>query len=111
MQKPLFESILVRLGLPNPLPPTKQREADNCYRVLLTSPATAPWVIWHCKKKCKRNCSYEFDGSDEGDVTDDDDDGDSEDVAIDFASMVEANGTIEVDVEKLKEALNMDMVD
>ncbi|KAG9666507.1 hypothetical protein KCU99_g9711, partial [Aureobasidium melanogenum] len=81
------------------------------YSVLLTSPATAPWVIWHCKKKCKRNCSYEFDGSDEGDVTDDDDDGDSEDVAIDFASMVEANGTIEVDVEKLKEALNMDMVD
>ncbi|KAG9835483.1 hypothetical protein KCU98_g17033, partial [Aureobasidium melanogenum] len=66
------------------------------YSVLLASPISAPFFIWRCTHKCKKECSYE------------NDDGDSEDAILD---LVNANGTIEVDVEKLKEALDMDMVD
>lgn len=65
-------------------------------RVLLVSPISAPFVIWRCTHKCKKECSYE------------NDDGDSQDAILD---LVNASGTIEVDVEKLKEALDMDMVD
>lgn len=45
---------------------------------------------------------------DEGEELEEVDEGDGKDAILD---LVKANGTINFDVEKLKEALNMDMVD
>ncbi|KAG9698198.1 hypothetical protein KCU95_g2803, partial [Aureobasidium melanogenum] len=88
------------------------------YSVLLTSPLPAPFVVWRCKHKCRKECDYEFDdkavAGDVGDMGDEDEAGDevdgidSEDAILD---LVKANGTIHFDIEKLKEALDMDMVD
>ncbi|KAG9946008.1 hypothetical protein KCU85_g6812, partial [Aureobasidium melanogenum] len=90
------------------------------YSVLLTSPLTAPFVVWRCKHKCRKECDYEFHDSAEAGVggLDADNDEDAEGDEVDginsgdaILDLVKANGTIHFDIEKLKEALDMDMVD
>ncbi|KAG9555341.1 hypothetical protein KCU61_g4853, partial [Aureobasidium melanogenum] len=72
-------------------------------------PITWPFVIWRCVHKCNKECKYENDNGYAGDDADDDDG--NKDTILDFAGILQANRTNGVDMEKLKEALDMDMVD
>lgn len=119
MQASLFEGLFVRT---KPLPSVDYYKLTkhNRYRVLLTSPLTAPFVVWRCKHKCRKECDYEFHDSAEAGVggLDADNDEDAEGDEVDginsgdaILDLVKANGTIHFDIEKLKEALDMDMVD
>ncbi|KAG9512976.1 hypothetical protein KCU93_g10209, partial [Aureobasidium melanogenum] len=66
-----------------------------------------------CYKQCKSHClkiwAYENEDGYAGNGGDYDDEDGNKDTILHFASMLQANGTDEVDMEKLKEALDMDM--
>ncbi|KAG9668043.1 hypothetical protein KCU99_g9953, partial [Aureobasidium melanogenum] len=72
-------------------------------------PITWPFVIWRCVHKCNKKCKYENEDGYAGNGGDYDDEDGNKDTILHFASMLQANGTDEVDMEKLKEALDMDM--
>jgi hypothetical protein len=83
---------------------------DNLYRIgTWPWPITWPFVIWRCVHKCKNKCKYENEDGYAGNGGDYDDEDGNKDTILHFASMLQANGTDEVDMEKLKEALDMDM--
>ena len=75
------------------------------FRGLLPFPPITPFIVVHCQNKAKREC---------GTKNEDSDDEGNKNAVFDFASMAEANGShgiTGVDMEKLKEALDMEMVD